>query len=163
MSDPRMKITIPPETAGHWDAKKDDVWAFGCIVYFLFNCNPPVPSSLNLRQLFRVHSKNQVPDDVVRNTPKFSNETKEFLVWILNPDQRQRPSMNQVMMHPWLQTGNPTSPSSVPHLSSNPDVYAKTFRQVAKPIHPNLIKEMAQEGYAIEHKLGQGGFGAVYK
>ena len=163
ITTPQSPMNIPPETAGHWDGKKDDVWAFGCTVFYLLTGELPLKSSCaSARDLFGAHCSNQIHEQIIRDT-NLSDGAVEFLFWILDLDQTERPSMNQVMLHPWLAVDKPTSPANAPHLSTNPEVYAKTFNQLQKRIDDKLVKEMAQSGYAIEYKLGGGGFGAVYK
>ena len=37
------------------------------------------------------------------NSINISEEAKEFIKYLLNPNPKQRPTMNQVLEHPWLQ------------------------------------------------------------
>lgn len=71
--------------------------------------------------------------------------------------------MDQVVNHQWLQHDNPTSPDQQDFLTENERAHRRTFKRISGHIDENLVAEMAKEGFAIQHLIGQGGFGAVYK
>ena len=151
-----------PDDPVVWDGKKEDVWGFGCTVYALLMAEYPfAPEHNDLGKLLDAHNSGYLQKRIF--SKRLSQGAKDFLLFVLIQNQNKRHSMEEVMNHSWLRTDNPTSPNNTPAQSSDPEVTAKTFRQFRKPIEENLIREMAQSGYAIEYMLGEGGFGAVYR
>ena len=83
---------------------------------------------------------------------------------MLIDDPDQRPTMDQVAFHPWLQTDSPRSIQNLPQYSHVPEVYGKTFGQL--PFisdREELVKVMAEKGYPIQFLIGKGAYGAVYR
>lgn len=157
------KERLFPTDEEQWDSKPDDVWSFGCVTFFLLTATHPFkPIHAPCRSLLQAHRDNYLIETITAH-PTISNDSKEFLLWILQTQQYQRPTMEQIVKHPWLKNEDKTSPHLRPLLSSDPEIYGRTFRQVRGYINDDLVAEMAEEGFMIEYLLGEGGFGAVYK
>lgn len=157
------KERLFPTDDDQWDAKMDDVYGFGCLTYFiLVGTHPFTPMHAPARSLLQAFINNYLVNTITAH-PTLSRQAKDFLLWILKPQQYQRPSMEEIVNHPFIQSEWGISPDKRNFMSNDPAVYGKTFRQVRGYINDDLVAQMAQEGFMIQHLLGEGGFGAVYK
>lgn len=165
---PRQAIIVEhrrlfPANDRRWDGKTDDVWSYGCLTFFMLTGNYPFEAEhRHPRALILAFRANHLTR-VIREHEGLTELARQFLLWILKPDQQERPTMEQVVNHPWLQNKHPTSPHKQDYLSDKPEIYGRTFKQVTGYINEELVKQMAGKGYMIQHLLGEGGFGAVYK
>lgn len=145
-----------------WDPKADDVWAFGCTTFSLLTAKYPFSKEHSKpKALLEAFLEDFLPDRIDRYET-MSEEAHGFLLWIL-VDQNDRPTMDQVVNHPWLQSENKTSPHNAPNLSKDPKVRGKSFKKIEGHIDDALVQQMADKGYSVQYLLGAGGFGAVYK
>ena len=132
-------------------------------LYLLTGRHPYDPNILHPRKLWEVLLDHELifwlQSQQAANI--LSTDTREFLLWILDEDTKERPSMDDIVNHPWLQTEDRRSYQKQPQFSKDPNVRGKTFRQLPY-IEDKLVREMAQKGYAIEYLIGKGGYGAVY-
>lgn len=157
------KQRLMPWDDPRWDAKADDVWAYACLVHFALTCYYPYDfeNHVHPRSLLQA-MKYEYFAESIQEEPTLQSDQTAFLNWIARK-QNQRPTMEQVMNHSWLQSDNPTSPHNQDYLSKKTKHRLKTFRRVKDRIDDSLAKEMAKKGYSIQYVIGQGGFGAVYK
>lgn len=157
---------VPQSFPGRWDGKKDDVWAFGCVVFFILSGSYPYEEQhRDLRKMMHAIKNDYLIQRIVNNTD-IPSDARKFLRWILNKNPQARPTMEQVVHHPWLQSKAPTSPHNAPHLKTGEFkeiAFAKTFRIVPGHISDDLVNQMTAEGYSLQYVIGQGSFGAVYK
>jgi len=86
------------ESDEQYDYEKIDIWAAGCVMYFLLYGHPPFHKSL------------KALDDYVENgkfpfentTVQVSEEAKSLFVKLLAPEASARPSASVALTHPWL-------------------------------------------------------------
>lgn len=155
----------PHTETGPWDGKMDDVWAFGCVVFFLLTAKYPFSKRHSTpREVLEGHNQDFVIRRV-RTWRSLTTDARDFILWILKPNEQERPTMDQIVNHPWLgrQIENPKKFYRQDYLSNEADVRAKTFRQIPGYVSDHVVKEMAAAGYSIQYPLGQGSFGAVYQ
>lgn len=86
---------------------------------------------------------------------------KEVLGFIMNKDESQRPTAQQVAAHNFFATNRASSPHAVYGPPISPVAPVKTFRQLGNT-NEVVIKEMEAQGYYIKSLIGQGGYGYVY-
>ena len=159
--DPRYySATLVKQHIGHpdvqYDAKANDVWAFGCTCAFALIGRDLFTFDGNFEQLFQqqfyCHQR-------IQNLP-IDEENKTFLRSIIyNGDYNTK--VEDVVKSPWYD--NPyrhkTSPSVNPR--SNCGDREKTFWFLGHPVG-GIYYRMALKGYAITYLMGKGGYGAVY-
>lgn len=166
------RARIIPATTTHWDGKKDDVWAFGCVIWFLLTGEYPYTvDQAQARNLLQALKYDMLQERIEEK--QLPQDQSQFLLWILKPNQSERPTMEQIVNHPWFQTKHPTSPHNAPHLSTDEKPvhekstkekdFARTFRKIKPYIRDDLVAQFVAKGYAIQHVVGEGGFGAVFK
>jgi aurora kinase len=109
-SPERLAPTGTPQDAeASFSPQKDDVWAFGLMVYRMFSPDgraafPDVEA--DLKKAVKKYSDEYPVRPVGRGLPRndsIPGEAREFIGWILNPDPVKRPSMADVLKHPFLE------------------------------------------------------------
>lgn len=93
-------LTMAPEV---WDGSfgpKCDVWSLGCVLYeMLTGTMPFVANQLRPDVWKRLHRKG--PDwTLIKTSPQGKSSCREMLTY----DERQRPTMAEVLKHEWFQT-----------------------------------------------------------
>lgn len=92
----KTKKLFPAED--EWDPKADDVWGFGCTVWFALTGKYPFKNEHALpRQLLKAH-KDGVLIEQIQENQVLTDEQRDFLLWVLQP-QRDRPTMDQILKH----------------------------------------------------------------
>jgi len=96
-------VYAPPEIAlgiSH-NSFKSDIWSLGIMLYvMLFNHFPfDINGSETLEILFRRIQEDEVSFNSIRIV---SDECKDLITWMLNKDPRERPTIDQVLNHPWI-------------------------------------------------------------
>ncbi|KAJ5125627.1 hypothetical protein N7448_004945 [Penicillium atrosanguineum] len=93
---------MPPEMFGrgpaHRYSSEVDVWAFGCTLYEFANGSPP---NAGLREPM------QIGRQLNRTAPKLNNDNysqglQELIAFVLEPDPANRPTMADVLEHPYI-------------------------------------------------------------
>ncbi|KAJ6126964.1 hypothetical protein N7523_002576 [Penicillium sp. IBT 18751x] len=93
---------MPPEMFGrgpaHRYSSEVDVWAYGCTLYEFANGSPP---NAGLREPM------QIGRQLNRTVPKLNNDNysqglQEFIAFILEPDPATRPTMADILEHPYI-------------------------------------------------------------
>lgn len=157
------KKLLFPKGGQRWDAKKDDIWAFGCVTFFLLTGKYPFKREHSDIRLLLEALNNNFVQTRIAEWPSLTEDTRQFLLWIVKPDQRERPTIDQILRHRWLQGDRPTSPAHQA-APSNPTDLAKTFQKIpGLYVKDDLARQMAAEGFSVQHRLGGGAFGDVYK
>lgn len=155
-----LNKSLPKEP--RWDAKADDVWAFGCTTFYLLSGEYPFNTvHVQPRALLQAFGMDFLQRNV--QLQGFSQGARDFLLWILKTKQSERPTIHEVLNHPWLRSTHPSSPHLQDYLSTDASVYGRSFNRVPGHISENLVRQMAANGYSIQYQLGEGSFGAVYK
>ncbi|KAL4875096.1 hypothetical protein BJY04DRAFT_224402 [Aspergillus karnatakaensis] len=104
---------MPPEMftggQGHQYSSEIDVWAYGCTLFEIATGNPP---NANLRE------RMQIGRQLNRNTPKLADSDKygeglkELVAFALNSDPLSRPTMTDIMQHPYIANSEEEYPTS---------------------------------------------------
>lgn len=81
------KVWMAPEIFSGRKNSKNDIWTVGAITYWFLTGNEP-------------SSKGFVPSDDF--TSSFSEDCVDFLKKAMTLDNRQRPSSEELLAHPWL-------------------------------------------------------------
>lgn len=158
------RVKLIPQDTVPWDGKMDDVWAFGCVTFFLLTAKYPFSRRHSSQRSVLEGFRQDFVIRRVREWPTLSQGARDFILWILRPEQQERPTMDQILDHPWLTNNAAIRSNRLDYLSTDADVRARTFRQVVGGhIDSRVIGEMVAEGYGIQRRLGQGSFGAVFK
>ncbi|KAH7936126.1 hypothetical protein HPB52_018527 [Rhipicephalus sanguineus] len=80
----------------HRDLKLADVWAMGCIMYALLVGRPPFETS-TLTETYQ-----RILRGAYTLPPGLSDVARSLLVSLLQPEPQERPSLNEVLEHPFL-------------------------------------------------------------
>eukprot|EP00270_Netrium_digitus_P009791 TRINITY_DN299_c0_g1_i1.p1 TRINITY_DN299_c0_g1~~TRINITY_DN299_c0_g1_i1.p1 ORF type:complete len:526 (+),score=132.98 TRINITY_DN299_c0_g1_i1:135-1712(+) len=95
---------------GAWSANKKpplygpeaDIWSAGVIIYALLSGFPPFyHSSHSSIEIFKAVLRAQ-PSFSIPPWPSISDEAKDLVRSMLNPDPAKRPTAHQVLCHPWI-------------------------------------------------------------
>ena len=75
--------------------EKSDIWSLGIIIYEMANLSPPFQANnhLSLALKIRDGQYKRVPD-------KYSDELMRVIRWMLKPDPRQRPNVEDLLNLP---------------------------------------------------------------
>jgi len=116
---------MAPEVLRRDFSFKCDIWSFGCLLYAIFNNQPaylpdgaggkvlytypfaPVPTQedpFGIKGLLQA----QLAGPDMRPIQGASREGQEAVVWLLQPDERRRPTAQECMRLEFLTTFNPT-------------------------------------------------------
>lgn len=89
---------MPPEVISRqpYDGTKSDIWSFGICLYRTI-CGKFPFTGVSQTNLFYVIKKGQfeIPDYV-------SDKAAGLIRWALKPDPKERPSILQILQHPWF-------------------------------------------------------------
>ncbi|ORC87938.1 putative protein kinase [Trypanosoma theileri] len=93
-----LAYVAPEVLGGNYDAFKADIWSMGCILYVLLTGCFPFGYTTDARELeerIRMGRICKMPDSVSQNA-------KELTLWLLSRNAGDRPSLDQVALHPFL-------------------------------------------------------------
>ncbi|CAG9331350.1 unnamed protein product [Blepharisma stoltei] len=82
----------PRTHSGHPQTKESDVWAVGCILYYLCNLEHPFGDNVN-------KIKN-APHKPIRS--EYSNELRGFVDWCLKKRRKERPTIVDILAHEFI-------------------------------------------------------------
>lgn len=88
---------LPPEMVKKqtYDSSVD-IWSIGVLAFEFMTGRPPFESESYDMTTHRIKNKEmQFPDYI-------SNEAKDFVCHILQIDPNERPSIDQILEHPWI-------------------------------------------------------------
>jgi 5'-AMP-activated protein kinase, catalytic alpha subunit len=115
---------IAPEIVKNtgYDGQLADIWACGVILYFMLTGRRPFDDESVHKLLDKIivgdfkfpqpngglgltkQNSTSAADEGIR--VKISEEAKDLVKRILNPNPRKRFTIEQIMMHPWMQTAD---------------------------------------------------------
>ncbi|MDB5825481.1 MAG: hypothetical protein JWR21_4185 [Herminiimonas sp.] len=105
------KATTQNPDGASFSPQKDDVWAFGLMVYRMFSPDgrSAFPESESgLKEALKLYGTRYLQKEFWRglpDKPSLPREAREFIGWVLNPDPAKRPSMEDVLNHRFLAKG----------------------------------------------------------
>ncbi|CAN8028546.1 unnamed protein product, partial [Ixodes persulcatus] len=112
-----------------------DVWAMGCIMYAMLVGYPP----------FETSTLSETYQRIMRNAytipPSLSEPAQQLIAAMLHPDPESRPSVVQVLQHPFfadVSVPDHLSPTHVLSLSRSPDESPSRKREKARRKPPRL-------------------------
>ncbi|MDB5853421.1 MAG: hypothetical protein JWR22_1462, partial [Herminiimonas sp.] len=102
------RATTQNPDGASFSPQKDDVWAFGLMVYRMFSPDgrSAFPESESgLKEALKLYGTRYLQKEFWRglpDKPSLPREAREFIGWVLNPDPAKRPSMADVLNHAFL-------------------------------------------------------------
>lgn len=145
-----------------FDNKKSDVWAFGCTIAYLSIgtgqdfFDPTEDPTVMLAQLAETEER-------IGTLPH--EDVQEVVRLILDPDETNRPSAEQLLGNRFFYTSSPSSPHHVygPPAPTTGKIEAPkgTFNQLGNT-DGKEIREMEAQGFFIKNLIGKGAYGSVY-
>jgi len=87
----------PPEwfRERRYDGKRASVWSLGVLLYTMTQGEVPFPKE---RDITRCELRFKSAVQVARHI-------RDFIRWLLNPDERSRPTFSAILQHPWIKEG----------------------------------------------------------
>lgn len=95
---------MSPEMVRHEGyTPKADIWSFGCMLIEMCMGRPPRYGKRTFETLVEI-ATSPIPSELNQadNFKGHSDELLAFARTVLNPDQAQRPSAKELLLHPWL-------------------------------------------------------------
>ncbi|KAL3461583.1 hypothetical protein BJX64DRAFT_154644 [Aspergillus heterothallicus] len=94
---------MPPEMfsagQGHQYSSEIDVWAYGCTLYEFAMGNPP---NANLRERMQIGRQLNRKTPQLATSDKYSEGLRELVAFSLNSDPTTRPTMADIILHPYI-------------------------------------------------------------
>ncbi|KAL2811021.1 hypothetical protein BJX63DRAFT_293776 [Aspergillus granulosus] len=94
---------MPPEMfsagQGHQYSSEIDVWAYGCTLYEFAMGNPP---NANLRERMQIGRQLNRKTPQLATSDNYSEGLRELVSFSLNSDPTTRPTMADIMLHPYI-------------------------------------------------------------
>ncbi len=140
---PELLFCVPTKT---YDPRATDVWAFGCILHELLNYGRYIFGGLPTKEEELILEMSKKIDlSIIKEkgnekyaiTPRVEPPSLNIIQYILNPDPTTRPTIFEVMRHPFFESErmadysmsvrikNPIFPISMDTLTINKDSYTR--------------------------------------
>ncbi|XP_044131474.1 testis-specific serine/threonine-protein kinase 1-like [Bufo gargarizans] len=100
-----------------YEPKLYDIWSLGVILFIMVSGSMPYDDS-NIKKMLRIQKQHHI--DFPRSK-HLSNDCKDIIIHMLQPDVRQRLTINEILNHSWLQPLSKAKGSELP-LQSKKDV-----------------------------------------
>ncbi|KAL4777349.1 hypothetical protein BDW60DRAFT_221235 [Aspergillus nidulans var. acristatus] len=104
---------MPPEmfTANqdHQYSSEVDVWAYGCTLFELATGNPP---NANLRERMQIGRQLNRKTPQLADGGEYSEGLRDLVAYALNSDPVTRPSMADILLHPYIANSEEEYPTS---------------------------------------------------
>jgi polo-like kinase 1 len=116
-----------------------DVWSVGVILYTLLIGKPPFQTK-DVKTIYRRIRENQYefPPD-----KEISTSAQELIMSILNSDPRLRPTLQEILQHPWFQEG--IFPSQIPSSAMDTPPVFRNYSAKENQRNYDMVKLAAQE------------------
>eukprot|EP00792_Barthelona_sp_PAP020_P005753 TRINITY_DN2786_c0_g2_i1.p1 TRINITY_DN2786_c0_g2~~TRINITY_DN2786_c0_g2_i1.p1 ORF type:complete len:431 (+),score=117.31 TRINITY_DN2786_c0_g2_i1:47-1339(+) len=88
---------------------KVDIWSLGILLYEMAQGNPPYLEMQPLRAIFVISTKGPPP---LENLDMWSNNFKDFLSLCVKMNPSERPTMSELLQHPFLRNISDITPPS---------------------------------------------------
>ncbi|KAE8889858.1 hypothetical protein PF005_g20549 [Phytophthora fragariae] len=148
---------IAPEVLAADDEPYDeavDVWSLGCILYCLLQGKAPFEGRKVSETLENVANAGQNP---LKFPEGFSASASDLIKRLLTLDPRNRPSAQQILLHPWLRKRAPPPPSgkrkSLPRtqqpLPPHPRALSRSPETVCESRRAAVIQSMKEEKFLL--------------
>ncbi|KAJ3041721.1 calcium calmodulin-dependent protein kinase type 1G [Rhizophlyctis rosea] len=118
-----LTYVAPEILKGQKYGKEVDMWSLGVIAYILYVSSVVQPVSYRL-QVFS-------PD-----WDEISNDAKNFITALIQPDPAQRMTASQAVSHPWIMAGRKHEPNG----TEGEEKKEKKEKNLVKPVGENLVK-----------------------
>ncbi|RNF09937.1 putative protein kinase [Trypanosoma conorhini] len=147
---------VAPEVFGRtYDAFKADIWSMGCILYALLTSCFPFGYTADARELEERIKMGRIctmPESV-------SEEARKLTLWLMSRRPEDRPSLDQVALHPFLKSHIPmkhvlalTRNKQRKLLAANPDDFSSE-------VHDEEKQDKAKDSYFLDTEAsGKRGF-----
>ncbi|KAL4920116.1 kinase-like domain-containing protein [Aspergillus aurantiobrunneus] len=104
---------MPPEmftgNQAHQYSSEIDVWAYGCTLFELATGNPP---NANLRERMQIGRQLNRKPPKLGDSDKYGQGLKELVTFALNSDPVTRPTMTDILQHPYIAGSEEEYPTS---------------------------------------------------
>ncbi|KAL4933333.1 putative serine/threonine protein kinase [Aspergillus undulatus] len=104
---------MPPEmfsgSQTHQYSSEIDVWAYGCTLFELATGNPP---NANLRERMQIGRQLNRKTPQLADSDKYGEGLKDLVSYALNSDPFTRPSMADILTHPYIANSEEEYPTS---------------------------------------------------
>jgi len=133
-----------------------DIWAIGVITYILLCGKPPFNGRENITILHKIaHGRFTFHHPVWK---RVSDEAKDFIKFLLVPNPKRRPTIQEVLKHPWLAEGAraPAVPldehivESLHSFSKEKHLKRAALEAIAFSLNPQQIAELRDAFFAID-------------
>ncbi|RNF00358.1 putative protein kinase [Trypanosoma rangeli] len=140
---------VAPEVFGlTYDAFKADIWSMGCILYALLTSCFPFGHTADEREMeerIKMGRICKMPESV-------SEEAKKLTLWLMSRRPEDRPSLDQVALHPFLKRHIPmkhilalTRNRNAKPLMANPDDFSSEVHDEEKQGNENTFFLLGSE------------------
>ena len=102
----------PPEwfRERRYNGKRASVWSLGVLLYTMTQgevSSKTIRLNLSTSPWGALSKERDITRSELRFKPSIpvARHIKEFIRWLLNPDERTRPDFNAIQQHPWIKEG----------------------------------------------------------
>jgi serine/threonine protein kinase/PAS domain-containing protein len=94
-----LRFMSPEVYAGKTSDRSCDVWSIGCVLCELLGVKVPFRQKLRLHDIAEIQQK----DIVLSNVDNISPDARDFISLCLRVDKEERPTVSNLLLHPYLQ------------------------------------------------------------